>query len=525
MESPSVRDLVGSHLGHYISNPNDKLKKANMLAKDTGILRLEITFYRHATEEKLTEEFILTHMNYLKELLPSELIYHNSINNQFNLVCINIVHNICIYNSQFITALITLFQNSLTGKANGFFLKNVTTTKLSNALRYYTSNKPIIVLLTKIDFENNEISIQQDSYLRIGQELRNYISNGNTCKCVTFKDKTPENIGIYPNITFNFILPKKSISLSSTKNNTKFKKLDIDIKTFNYPKTSLRNKNKLNKEDYTIDKFKQEAEQNLINIKNEEIKMQQIRDEHRQLEINRDLLSNILKKQNSNTIDITELENHTLIYVYALKQINTRYGRNYTTIGSLSDELNIENKLFQFWSNSYINSQIKFDKIKKIGFGDMLAYGSISGYPLLTLVKKYNFTSKSNNQSAFIQIYGINYDIQEDEIENIQALNKLEILLANINTRSCKEKIDEIVYTNDIIHIIGYRSLNKSLIIKLRINDATDDHYIIASYFLKEIVLNKIKDENQFSLVTGPYKTNPQKKPSRIYLTPWVTNE
>ena len=63
LESPSVRDLVGSHLGHYISNPNDKLKKTNMLAKDTGILRLEITFYRHATEEKLTKEFILTHMN------------------------------------------------------------------------------------------------------------------------------------------------------------------------------------------------------------------------------------------------------------------------------------------------------------------------------------------------------------------------------------------------------------------------------------------------------------------------------
>ena len=30
--------------------------------------------------------------------------------------------------------------------------------------------------------------------------------------------------------------------------------------------------------------------------------MQQIRDEHKQLEINRDLLSNILKNQNSHTI-------------------------------------------------------------------------------------------------------------------------------------------------------------------------------------------------------------------------------
>ena len=72
LESPPVRDLVGSQLGHHISNPNDELKKANLLAKDTGILRLPITFYRHATEEKSTKEFILNHMNYLKEFyLPN----------------------------------------------------------------------------------------------------------------------------------------------------------------------------------------------------------------------------------------------------------------------------------------------------------------------------------------------------------------------------------------------------------------------------------------------------------------------
>ena len=253
--------------------------------------------------------------------------------------------------------------------------------------------------------------------------------------------------------------------------------------------------------------------------------MQQIRDEHKQLEINRDLSGNILKNQKSHTINLTEFENNTLISVYALKQIKTRYGMNYTIIGSISDELHNEVKLFQFWSNSYINSQTKFDKFNKIDFGDTLAYGSISGYPIITLIKKNNFTSKSNHLSAYLQIYGINYDNQGDEMENTQALNKLQILLANINTKCCKEKIDEIVNTNDIVHIIGYRSLNKSLILKLRINDVLDDHYIIASYFLKEIVLNKIKDENQFSLVTGPYNTNPQKKPTTVYLTPWVINE
>ena len=106
----------------------------------------------------------------------------------------------------------SLFYSFLTGKANGFFLKNVNTTNLSNALRHYTFIKPIIILLTKIGFEINEICIQQDSYIRIGQELKSYISNGKSCKCVFLKNKNPENVGFYPNKTFTFILPNKSIS-------------------------------------------------------------------------------------------------------------------------------------------------------------------------------------------------------------------------------------------------------------------------------------------------------------------------
>ena len=129
--------------------------------------------------------------------------------------------------------------------------------------------------------------------------------------------------------------------------------------------------------------------------------MQQIRDEHKQLEIIKDILAKILKNRNSHTINPTEFEKNTLKFVYALKQINTHYGMNYTTIGSISDDLN-EAKLFQFWSNSYINSQIKFNNFSKIEFESIIGYGSISGDSILILIKKYNFTSKSNHLSAFL---------------------------------------------------------------------------------------------------------------------------
>ena len=61
---------------------------------------------------------------------------------------------------------------------------------------------------------------------------------------------------------------------------------------------------------------------------------------------------------------------------------------NYTIIGSISDELNEDVKLFQFWSSSCINSQIKCDKFNKIEFDNIIAWGSISGYPILTIIRK-----------------------------------------------------------------------------------------------------------------------------------------
>ena len=146
--------------------------------------------------------------------------------------------------------------------------------------------------------------------------------------------------------------------------------------------------NKLNKEDFTIEKFKQEAEQILMNFRYEEIKVQQIREEHKQLETIRDILRNIFKKKKTYTINLTEFEISTLTHVYALEQISARYGSSYTFNASLSDELNGESKLFQFWSNSCLNSQIKIDNFNKIEFGDKLANGSVSDYPILSLNNK-----------------------------------------------------------------------------------------------------------------------------------------
>ena len=178
--------------------------------------------------------------------------------------------------------------------------------------------------------------------MRAGQEIKSYISNGNTCKCVTLKANVPENVSLYPNNTFNYILLKKSISLSSARNVIKFKNLNLDKRTINYPNESLRMINKTTREYINIELFKKQAVERLREIHMEEFEISEIRSEQRQLEIIRDILSNILKNQSSHTINLIELENITPIYIYALKQIITRYRLNYTFIGSFSNELNEE---------------------------------------------------------------------------------------------------------------------------------------------------------------------------------------
>ena len=134
MESPPVKGIVVSHIVGYISNPNTNEKKVIMKAKDNGNLSLEITFYRHTTDNILTKDFINIHMTNIKQLLPRELKYQNSINKQFDLVCNNIAHNVCIFISTSETTFLSLFYRSFTGKANCFFISNGNTTNRSNAL-------------------------------------------------------------------------------------------------------------------------------------------------------------------------------------------------------------------------------------------------------------------------------------------------------------------------------------------------------------------------------------------------------
>ena len=67
------------------------------------------------------------------------------------------------------------------------------------------------------------------------------------------------------------------------------------------------------------------------------------------------------------------------IFIYGFKRVKTDKIDNHILIGCGSDELFENDKLFNFWSNKFINTEIE-----KRDF-------QITGWPFMTLVRRNNF--------------------------------------------------------------------------------------------------------------------------------------
>ena len=83
IESPSVRGKIGSHIADWLYNPDEQLRNSINDSLETGLLRLEITFY--INHNAISEEYRHSHLNYLTELLPPELIYYILLTSNGNL--------------------------------------------------------------------------------------------------------------------------------------------------------------------------------------------------------------------------------------------------------------------------------------------------------------------------------------------------------------------------------------------------------------------------------------------------------
>jgi hypothetical protein len=120
MESPSVRRRIGSHVAHWCNNPESELKVAIPKSLDTGLLRLEITFYRRDGRRYLDEEFVEEQMDFLEQQIPPNLLYFNPISTQYALLLEHVQSNVCIVDTDKSTALFSLYLNKETAKQTDF---------------------------------------------------------------------------------------------------------------------------------------------------------------------------------------------------------------------------------------------------------------------------------------------------------------------------------------------------------------------------------------------------------------------
>ncbi|KAK8836650.1 hypothetical protein M9Y10_037586 [Tritrichomonas musculus] len=528
MESPSVRNKIGSHINDWINNPEPILRDSIEKSLETGLLRLEFTCYVYSEEvvNKLTKEDVIEEMEYLHNLMSPELIYYNPIQNQFNLLCDNILYNICIIDVDQDLAFISLYHNKLTGKVNGFYLEKINVTKLSNALRWYCSNKPIIVILMHLDSANDEVNIQQDCYIRVSNttdKLFTYICKGSeklkAVQKIGVDWHKPEDMGLIPNNVFNFTYPSTNPSLlkSSSKEAILFKPFDMEL--LNYPNEAItiRSVNKELREATSEKNFMQNYEKkiDLIKEKNAAIVKQMEKSNRKEMVRNKlyKLLSNIRAYSNK----FVDLEDGTEIYVYGVKEANTRYGETFLLACSTDNCILEGTELKLYWATTNINHYIRtiIGNFKQLDIKGINSYGSLTGIPLLSLIKECNFYNASKNLCAKVIVKGTTGNKEEDISRD---KNSMEIL-EGVNIKQCT-KIDDAVKEGDIIKVTGFRKLKSSLIIKCSINDGEPNNYV-CTYWLKQIILDRIGDNettNNLNAIVGVSKTTPQKQKALIYV-------
>ena len=559
MESPSVRSKIGSHINDWCNNPELILNRAINNSLDTGILRLEITFYRYDTNNILTEDFITKQMDWLQNLLtckngitssagkPKEIIYYNSIQNQFNNLCNNILYNVCILDVDNNLAFVSLYQNSLTGKTNGFYVKEANSIKLSNVLRYYTHNKPIILILLHVDKNNGLVSIQQDTYIKVnpnGEELVTYLTKGSDyLHGISVKDittKQPKDVGLIPNSTFNFVIPNKVLCLNKTPTKTtsvtRFKNIDFSLLTYPDSNLTIRTVNKCIKEETTAEQFAEENKEKLeeINAKNkilaEEMEAQQKEIEEqlslqKYMESNKRKIYTLLLSVRANTRKLIDLEDNTTLYIYAFKKINTTYGETLLLACSTDNTLKDNTELNLYWSvtniTKYLTNGINF--YKQLDIHGITAYGGLTGLPILTVKKKGTYLSQTKKRCAAMEIVDKYCNKTEDTSIldtriTTKARNLLDICPEYVGIKG-KNKLDTIVKEGDTVTILEYKEYKSSILVKARINEKDPD-YFTTSYWLQQIIKDRIKqkDPNIFTVLAGPDKSAPNRHKCKTYL-------
>lgn len=120
LESGSVRSTVGTHLWHWISNPEKRLRESISKALDAGLTRTEVTFYGRIPDLDDIETVL---NRWPDSFLPSHITYKTPISKQWESFVGTLKRNLIVYSPSTGEVLLAHWINSQTKKIGGFIRK------------------------------------------------------------------------------------------------------------------------------------------------------------------------------------------------------------------------------------------------------------------------------------------------------------------------------------------------------------------------------------------------------------------
>ena len=550
IESPSVRGKIGSHIADWLYNPDEQLRNSINSSLDTGLLRLEITFY--IDNKAVSKEYIHNHLNYLTELLPPELIYYNSINNQWKAVLNKLKYNLLIIDTDNEIALFSYFINEITGKVNGFYLYNITENYINNILKLFSYNLPLLVVTCKRNGE--ELIIRKHCYEKVLvpnitkrfvlSELVTYLTNGNKRFAPIYKleDYNTNNLED-TSITKFRVINTKNISTIKT-DNIPIKLIDF---TINFSLDKMRKsleqqyREELEKEkifmhnyDDTIKSVKidnYKVDDVVKDINKESIKLQEEVQEAKQQRMQlRNYLITELSKPKTYYKKLLDMEDNIKMYVYGFRDISNKCRTIYLLAVSPNNRLTTSTPLKLYPTDREIKDFLynnggmdaiedewyKLDETNKICGRDTgkwcfiiekhgAAYKKTKNLqPVINIIDAFDSFRKEDKSDD--EIYGTSNIDVEESINSMKEYNDEFFKHKYINSSNLP-KIDEIVKEGDVVEVLDCYGWKCTNLLKCRINN--NIFQCKSNKWMDDILANR---ESIVKVVAGICKRHPVAK-------------
>jgi hypothetical protein len=255
------------------------------------------------------------------------------------------------------------------------------------------------------------------------------------------------------------------------------------------------------------------AEEDLaeITIKNKELQDKCVKE----IEIFKvkETVNNALKSM-SRPINFLEFPDNTVVKVVAYKFVQTRYGESVVLVYIATEGLGL------VWAQYNIKNHLT--KVRELAANRKLdvtnLYGTYNIKKPILFLKKTGFywTKDTNTKVANVEILGV---VKNDGELDAKPTNSLVKLPESIKIKNAAE-LDKLVEENDKITVLGYRKLEKGMLLNIRKEvEGIPELLVKTSYWIIDLVeKNKLFDKGSvFTVIAGPYKTTPTKKKSRLF--------